>query len=294
MIDLHCHMLPGIDDGAPDLAMALAMARASVADGVTIVACTPHILPGLYHNSGPQIRLATEQLQRTLYEEGIELRLVTGADNHMVPNFGTGVQSGHLLALADSRYVLVEPPHHAPPPRLEEFFFGLMVAGFVPILTHPERLKWIESHFDCVQRLAHAGVWMQVTASSLTGSFGRSPKYWSERMLDEGLVHILASDAHDTQRRPPNLGRGYELAAGRVGEEEAGHLVVTRPAGVLENVAPSVLPMPGAVASVAGVRHGGNSASGGGQRQAGSPAGGKRSSGAIVGWLSRRLRGAFE
>jgi protein-tyrosine phosphatase len=250
MIDLHCHILPGIDDGAPDLSVSIEMARAFVTDGVSVVACTPHILPGLYHNTGPQIRQATAQLQQTLKREGIPLQLVTGADNHIVPDFVAQLRSGHLLSLANTRYVLVEPPHHVAPPRLEDLFFNLLVADYVPILTHPERLTWISSQYEAVQRLIHAGVWMQITAGSLAGAFGRNARYWAERMLDEGCVHILATDAHDVNRRPPNLGQGRELAAKRVGEAEAQHLVVTRPRGVLLNDLPSNLPRPeSAVAS---------------------------------------------
>lgn len=244
MIDLHCHILPGIDDGARNLSISLDMARASVADGVTDLACTPHILPGLYPNTGPQIRQATQQLQDALDQHGIPLRLVAGADNHITPDFVAGLRSGQLLCLAESRYVLVEPPHHVFPPRLEDLFFSLLSAGYVPILTHPERLSWIKSHYEVIARLGRMGVWMQITAGSLTGAFGKSAKYWGERMLDEGRVHILATDGHDTKRRPPNLRRGRDLTAARVGEVEAEHLVATRPRGVLDNVAPSSLPMP--------------------------------------------------
>ena len=242
MIDLHCHILPGIDDGAPTLSVALDMAKAFVADGVTEVACTPHILPGVYHNSGPQIRQAVQNLQEVLDQQGIALRLVAGADNHIVPDFIAGLRSGHLLSLGDTRYVLVEPPHHTAPPRLEEFFFALVAAGYVPVLTHPERLSWIKSHYAAIERLFHAGVWMQITAGSLAGAFGRTAQYWAERMLEEGRVHILATDAHDTQRRPPNLRQGLDLAATRIGALAAEHLVVTRPRGILANVAPSDLP----------------------------------------------------
>src|SRR5262245_65956380 len=153
MIDLHCHILPSIDDGAIDLAVSREMAKAFVADGVAVVACTPHILPGLYANSGPQIRAATAQLQQALRTEGIPLRLITGADNHITPNFVAELRSGHLLSLADTRYVLVEPPHHVAPPRMQDLFFNLLVAGYVPILTHPERLTWIESHYATIERL---------------------------------------------------------------------------------------------------------------------------------------------
>ena len=244
MIDLHCHLLPGIDDGASDLAMSLSMARALVADGVSVAACTPHILPGLYHNTGPQIRAATLKLQNILNDQGIPLQLTTGADNHIVPDFLPQLRSGHLLPLADSRYVLVEPPHHVAPPRLEEFLFSLLLGGYVPILTHPERLSWIGSHYETLKRLIKAGAWVQVTAGSLSGLFGRNARYWCERMLDEGCVHLIATDAHDVSRRPPNLSEGRELAAKRVGTLEAQHFVVTRPRGVLLNDVPSQLPQP--------------------------------------------------
>ncbi len=249
MIDLHSHLLPGIDDGASDLAMSLAMARALVEDGVSVAACTPHILPGLYHNTGPQIRAATLALQKLLNEQGIPLKLTTGADNHMVPDFLPQLRSGHLLSLADSRYVLVEPPHHVAPPRLEEFFFSLLLGDYIPILTHPERLTWISSHYGVLKKLVRAGVWVQVTAGSLSGIFGKNARYWCERMLDEGCVHLVATDAHDVSRRPPNLNEGRELAAKRVGPLEAQHLVDTRPRGILLNDAPLQLPQPTAASA---------------------------------------------
>lgn len=244
MIDLHCHILPGIDDGAPDISVSLEMARASVADGVKMLACTPHILPGLYHNTGPQIRVAVAQLQSALDADGIDLKLITGADAHIVPDFAGHLKSGHLLSLADTRYVLVELPHHVAPARLEDCFFQIALAGYVPILTHPERCTWIKQHYETLRKLVQTGVWMQITAGSLTGAFGGQARYWGERMLDEGLVHILATDAHDTRRRPPNLSRGRDLAAKRLGDAEAQHLVVTRPKGVVENISPALLPAP--------------------------------------------------
>ena len=246
MIDLHCHILPGIDDGAPDIATAINMARVFAEDGVTTVACTPHILPGLYHNSGPQIRQAVAQLEHAVAENGIPLKLVSGADNHVVPNFLGELRAGKLLSLADTRYVLVEPPHHVAPPRLEEVFFSLISAQYVPILTHPERLTWISSGYEALIRLNTVGTWFQVTAGSLAGDFGQNARYWGERLLDEGRVHLLASDAHDLQKRPPNLGRGRDLAAKRIGDVEARNLVCTRPRGVLQNVPPSDLPLPAA------------------------------------------------
>jgi protein-tyrosine phosphatase len=244
MFDLHSHLLPGIDDGAPNLEASLSMARAYADQGVACVACTPHILPGVYHNSGPQIRQAVADLQTKLDDAGIPLKLETGADNHIVPGFVDGLRRGHLLTLAGSAYVLVEPPHHVAPARLEDLFFEIMLASYVPILTHPERLSWIESKYDVIERLAAHGIWMQITSGSLLGSFGRRPRYWAERMLEEGLVHILATDAHNMGPRPPDLLAGRMQAEKLAGAAEAQHLAATRPWAVLTNKPPNTVPLP--------------------------------------------------
>ncbi|WP_419483034.1 tyrosine-protein phosphatase [Dokdonella sp.] len=244
MLDLHCHMLPGIDDGAVDLDMALAMARLAADDGIHTVACTPHIYPGMYENTASGIRAEIARFQGELDRRGISLRLVEGADVHLDPDLVGGIRGGRVPTLAGSRYLLLEPPHHVAPPRFEESVFQLMVAGCIPVITHPERLTWLEDHYAMFVRLVKAGAWMQVTAGSVTGRFGRRPRYWAERMLDESLVHILATDAHDPRRRPPLLAEGREAAALRVGAAEAGHLVLTRPQGIIDNLAPNELPPP--------------------------------------------------
>lgn len=233
MIDLHSHILPGIDDGSESDAASLAMARLYEAQGVQAVACTPHILPGVYHNTGKSIRAAVARLQELLDEAGIALTLFTGADNHVVSDFVGGLRQGHLLTLGDTRYVLVEPPHNVAPPRFDDLVFAILLAGYVPIITHPERLKWIEADYDLMVRLAERGVWMQVTASSLTGRFGRRPLYWAERMVSEGRVQILATDAHDPVGRPPDLEEGWKAACRLVGAREAEQMVSGRPSFIL-------------------------------------------------------------
>jgi len=242
MIDLHCHLLPGIDDGAPDLDASLAMARMAVADGITTIACTPHIYPGMFENDSAAIRRSIEQLRGHLAEAGIPLALTWGADAHVSPDLLPRLKAGTVPSLNDSRYFLLEPPHHVAPPQFDSFVFSLVAAGYVPVITHPERLSWIDDHYKTFCSLSDQGVWMQVTAGSLTGRFGQGARYWAERMLDEGRVDILATDAHHPQRRPPLLAEGREAAARWVGKTEAVHLVETRPLGILENRAPDAMP----------------------------------------------------
>jgi tyrosine-protein phosphatase YwqE len=123
MIDLHCHLLPGIDDGAVDLAMALQMARIAAGDGITAVACTPHIYPGMYENDAAGIRAAVTAFQAELDAAGIALRLHAGADVHLDPRLVARIRDGEVPTLAGSRYLLLEPPHHVAPPRFEEAVF---------------------------------------------------------------------------------------------------------------------------------------------------------------------------
>lgn len=242
MLDLHCHLLPGIDDGATDLAMSLEMARMAYDDGIRTVACTPHVYPGMYENDTPTIRAAIAELQAQLQDAGIGLNLVEGADAHLVPELPDRVRHGEVPTLAGSRYLLLEPPHHIAPPRFEDVVFDLMAAGCVPVITHPERLSWIEDHYEVFKRLAGRGVWLQVTGGALTGRFGRRAQYWGERLVDEGYCAILATDAHEPRRRPPLLAEAREAAARRVGDEEATHMVLTRTAGIVGDTAPDQLP----------------------------------------------------
>jgi protein-tyrosine phosphatase len=242
LIDLHSHILPAVDDGAKSLADSLSMARMAVADGIEVMACTPHFMPGVYDNSAEDVRQRVASLNQEFLEEDIPLVLVTGSDAHIRPDFLQCLRNGQILTLHDSRYVLFEPPHNIMPPRLEDLLFNITVAGYVPILTHPERLKWIEQSYETFPSLAKAGVWMQITAGSLTGRFGKRPQYWGQRMLAEGLVSILATDAHNIRSRPPILSEGLHLAEMEVGQKEAEHLVFTRPLGVLEDRHPDEFP----------------------------------------------------
>lgn len=244
MIDLHCHLLPGIDDGAPDLQASLAMARTAVADGIAHVSCTPHIYPGLYENTAAGIAAGVDALRTHLAEAGIELTIGAGADIHLVPGLVEGLRDGTLPTLSGSRYLLLEPSHHVAPPGFEASVLALGAAGYVPLITHPERLAWIGDHYASFRRLANAGVWMQVTAGSVTGQFGRQARYWAERMLDEGLVHVLATDAHGVNRRPLRLAEGAAAAERWVGREEARRLVEARPAQILADRDPDSVSAP--------------------------------------------------
>jgi len=236
MIDLHCHMLPGIDDGAQDVETALEMARMAVADGIEWTACTPHIYPGVYENRAPDIQAAVDRFRRLLEEAGIPLKLTFGADIQLVPELVASLSNQDFPTLHGTRYFLFEPPHHVAPAHFLDILFDALAAGYIPLITHPERLTWLdEEHYPWFLTAARQGAWIQLTAGAVTGRFGRRPRYWAERMLGEGLVHLLATDAHDTTRRPPALAEGRVAAERWVGPDEAERLVSGRPRAVLDN-----------------------------------------------------------
>jgi len=241
LIDLHSHILPGIDDGAKTLDISLEMARQAVADGIRTMACTPHIYPGLYLNDSAGIASARDALQAELEARGIALQLVIGADVHLVPDLLAGLRAGRVPTLNGSRYLLLEPSHHVAPPRFEESVFQLVAAGFTPVITHPERLTWVETHYEVFVRMIRQGAWMQVTAGALTGLFGPRPKYWGEKFIGEGHTHILATDAHSSVRRVPCLSEGLAVAERLLGQAEASRLVRERPQAILDDIAPGLV-----------------------------------------------------
>jgi protein-tyrosine phosphatase len=211
------------------------MARMAVADGIRVMACTPHIMPGLYHNDGEGISRRTEALQAALDEAGVDLRLVTGADIHIVPDLAQKLATGFAPTLAGSRYFLLEPPHHVLPPRFPEFVQALIAAGYTPILTHPERLTWIQAHYGILERVNAMGVLLQITAGSLTGNFGASAKKLAERMLGEGRVDLFASDTHNLKGRPPVLSKAFDSVESSLGSAEANRMFVDTPGRILSN-----------------------------------------------------------
>jgi protein-tyrosine phosphatase len=236
MIDLHTHILPGIDDGARDLETSLEMARIAVADGTRLLACTPHINPPIYNNNTQNITGATAALQEQLDNNGIELGLIVGADIHLTANLLQTLQDGTAPTIAGSRYLLLEPSHDVMPPHIDRFCATVIEHGYTPVLTHPERLIWINQHYDVICNLDALGMVMQLTAGSITGQFGKTVQYWADRMLAEGRVDIIASDAHDTRHRPPVLSNCREIIEQRHGTGLATTLMIDNPKAIVENL----------------------------------------------------------
>lgn len=227
MIDIHCHILPAIDDGSTCLDESLAMADIAVEDGIRIIVATPHI-KGEVHL--PEfLRQQVADLNTVLRKRGYPLQILVGADvSAMLP-----AQVIARYTIHGSNYFLLEFPHSHLPQQANQMVFALLLAGLRPIITHPERNPSIIRDPERLGSLVDAGCLVQLTAGSLTGQFGADSKDCAVYLLKSGLVHFLASDAHSATHRRPVLSEGVAAAAAFVGEEAALRLVTTNPAAVI-------------------------------------------------------------
>jgi protein-tyrosine phosphatase len=232
MIDIHCHILPGIDDGPTEWGESLAMCEMAVRDGIRTIVATPHVNNGSYFNSKETILKKIEELRERINGK-FDLEILIGADTHVSFDLVERLQSKEIPAINNKNYILLELPHELLPPNLENFIFNMKVAGITPIITHVERTLWIKKHFQILKKFINVGALMQITAMSITGEFGRSAKQWSEKLLKENMVHIIASDSHSINGRPPILSKALNAASSIVGKDDAWAMVNDTPLRVI-------------------------------------------------------------
>lgn len=233
LVDIHCHLLPRIDDGAKSWDESLAMAEIAVSEGIVTSIVTPHQMGTFSHNRGDKIRSLTAELQQLLDNRGVALRVLPGADVRVEPGLVPALQSGEVLTLADKRrHVLLELPHELYMP-LEDVLARLERAGMVGILSHPERNQGLISRPELVETLVQRGCLMQVTAGSLLGTFGPQSQTMAEWMIQRGLAQFLATDAHGPKSRRPHMQRAYERVAQLSDLEQADQICSRNPAAVV-------------------------------------------------------------
>jgi protein-tyrosine phosphatase len=253
MIDLHTHILAGIDDGAQSIQESLAMARIAASDGIKTVVATPHSADIRTDSLAAEIASRVEQLQDELTDHSIDLEIVAGLENYLVPDLARRMAEGRALALGTSNYLLVELPFQNYPPYAEQVLFDLQAMGFVPIIVHPERTAAFQEDHNLLYKLVERGMLAQVTVASLTGAFGTLAKRTAEAFLLRNLAHVIASDAHSPQWDPgtpvpsrgaPILSPGVAAAAKLVGRERAQAMVTTIPQAILRGERVDVAPLP--------------------------------------------------
>jgi protein-tyrosine phosphatase len=235
VVDLHHHLLPGLDDGSPDLATSIKMARMAADDGITHVVCTPHA-SSRYRFDPVRVQALLATLRQAVADARIRLFLSSGCDFHLsYDNVRDALDNPRRYTINGGEYLLIELPDYGLPPTLEETFYSLRLAGMTPILTHPERNPSLQQDTSRLGDWVRDGMLTQVTASSVTGLMGRKAQKLAERLLADRWVHFLATDAHNISSRPPHMRATYDLVASRYGEAYAQRLCTENPQAVFDN-----------------------------------------------------------
>ena len=232
MVDIHHHLLFGLDDGANSIETSVEMARLAVADGITHVACTPHASAHFAYD--PDVnKVKTAELRARLAAEDIPLTLGSGCDFHLYfENVKLAKEDPARFSINGLGYLLVEVPDYGLPPGLTETFYELQLAGLTPILTHPERNPTLQNDPERLKEWLRGGLLIQVTADSLTGHKGKHAQRMAHDLLEKRWVHFLATDAHNTTSRPPRMRDAHNLVANKYGASYAHALCLTNPLAV--------------------------------------------------------------
>jgi len=233
VIDIHCHPLPAIDDGAESLEESVAMLRMAAEDGITHTVATPH--SNYRYTFEPELnRQRAAEVQAAV---GDAPKLLLGCDFHLsYENVQHLLDNRAQVTINGSSYVLVEFAEYFIPRQFQQVIYDIQIAGLTPIVTHPERNAVFQRHPDLVYDWVTRGCLIQLTAQSYIGSFGSKAQSLAERWLGENLVHFFATDAHDTKRRPPLLSPCYEKVAATCGAETADRLLIRNPEAVINDM----------------------------------------------------------
>ena len=230
MIDSHCHMLPGIDDGAKDLDYALSMAELAVASGITHTVLTPHHNDGMYTNMRGEILKACEAFKEQLELKNIPLKVIPGSELHVAAELPAQLAENTALTYADKRKAaLLELPKHTIPAGSEGIIENVFYQGITPVIAHPERNATLANKPDMLGEWFEEGWKFQLTNQSCSGEFGKDIQKVCRYWVKKGWVHIIATDAHRTQRRAPDMRKGVEAIRKWAGDEVATLLSLENP-----------------------------------------------------------------
>ncbi len=219
MIDMHCHLLPGIDDGAKDLDMSLELAKQAVEEGIHTVIVTPHHNNDRFWTPSEIVIPAVEQLQMRFIEAGITLQILPGQEIHVNDAFFEALDQGTFQTLGDSNYLLLEFPSISYPHNIDEIFHELKIKGYRVIIAHPERNRALWGQTNLLQDWVDQGVSLQVTSHSVSGLFGKKPQQEALDWIEKGFVHLVASDAHHPKSRSLRMKDAFQVIEQKYGKK---------------------------------------------------------------------------
>jgi protein-tyrosine phosphatase len=232
VVDIHCHVLPGIDDGSNDLETSLAMLQMAVEAGTTDIVATPHA-NARYHFDPGQVRALISRLT----EAGAAApRLHYGCDFHLsFDNLRAALEHPERYTINHGRYLLVEFPDLTIFPNSGELLERLLERGMTPVITHPERNDWLRQRLGDLKAWVEMGCLLQLTAGSITGRFGKRAEQFCDRLFQDGLAHVVASDAHDTRHRTPDMREARKRISHNFGEAAAVQVFEDAPGAIVRN-----------------------------------------------------------
>lgn len=206
MIDIHTHIIPGIDDGPATMDESMEMARIAVDDGIETIVATPHCFNGIYHNRRMEVLAACEKFSMLLHEHDVPLSVLPGSEAHLGLEILDELAGGGLMTINDKeKYLSLELPDRIIPDRVIGFINRLRDMGLTPILSHPERNPSIQNNPGLLRDLISAGALSQITADSLTGGFGSAAARCCREIIEQDMMHVMATDAHSSISRAPVL-----------------------------------------------------------------------------------------
>ncbi len=235
IIDIHCHIMPGVDDGSGDMATSLEMLRIAEKNGITHMILTPHHKP-MHHNVSPEHNvLYRKKLQEAASAEGIKIKLFSGNEIYYSDETMDELEQGKICSLAGSDYVLVEFHPTNPFSAIQNAAGRVQAYGYKPIIAHVERYSDIVSHPSRVQDLIDMGCLIQVNASSVMGKYGFGIGHFTKKLLKERLVHFVATDAHDAKKRAPEIADCRSYVERKLGQDYAKEIFLINAANVIRN-----------------------------------------------------------
>ena len=237
MIDLHCHILPGVDDGARTMSDALDLVRAAIDNGISGAVVTPHVYPGVWDNGQTNLRLALRALQNAIAANGLGFQVVLGAELRLHPDTLARVTVRRLPLIGrheGSDVALIELPDGSIPPGSLQACKNLVAAGIRPMIAHPERNKEVIREPARILPFVEAGCLLQLTAASVIGQFGEAALGCAHALLARGQVTVIATDAHNLRSRPPRLREAREMVARLYGQGVAHRLTEDLPRQMIE------------------------------------------------------------